>query len=56
MNNIFAGVVVAVVVVGAFYLGTQHEWDVKQGPAEEVGEAIDEGIKDTERALEDATD
>lgn len=26
------------------------------GPAEDVGEKIDEGAKDTERAVEDATD
>ncbi len=27
-----------------------------KGPAEKVGERIDEGLKDTKRAVEDATD
>ncbi|MFN4283441.1 MAG: hypothetical protein ACK4NA_12460 [Alphaproteobacteria bacterium] len=27
-----------------------------QGPAEQVGERIDEGVNDTQRAIEDATD
>lgn len=28
----------------------------EKGPAEKAGESIDEGVKDTKRAIEDATD
>lgn len=56
MNNVFAGLLVVAVVAGAFYLGTQYEWNDEQGAAENIGSAIDEGVNDVGRAIEDAVD
>ncbi len=46
--------ILAIGIVGlpAMMLGGCEE----QGPAEKAGEAIDESIQDTKRAVEDATD
>ncbi|MEX2615446.1 MAG: hypothetical protein WD767_05075 [Alphaproteobacteria bacterium] len=41
-----------VIAAPAMMLGGCEE----QGPAEQAGEAIDEGVQDTKRAVEDAKD
>ncbi len=56
MKNIIAGVVTVVIVAGAFYLGTQYDWNETEGPAENIGSAIDEGLSDAGRAVEDAVE
>ncbi len=49
LSLLFAGLL----LTGSLALAGCEEDD---GPAEEAGEAIDEAVQDTERAVEDATD
>lgn len=56
MRAVVIGGVVAVLVVGAFLIGANGGFDDPAGPAEELGQAIDEGVNDAGRAIEDAAD
>lgn len=57
MRAILLGGAIAVLAVGIFLVGEDRGWfEDPQGPAEQVGEAIDEGVNDLERSAEDATD
>ena len=46
----------AAMVLALFSAGTLLSACEEQGPAERAGEKIDEGAKDTKRAIQDATD
>jgi hypothetical protein len=53
LSKRFSAVLLMLMCIAALTLsGCEKE----QGPLEEVGEALDESVKDTQRAVEDATD
>ncbi|MEX0760234.1 MAG: hypothetical protein WD100_11710 [Tistlia sp.] len=52
MKSLFPLFAAALLASGVALAGCEEE----DGPAERAGEAIDEAVKDTERAVEDAAD
>ncbi|MEQ9641710.1 MAG: hypothetical protein RIM84_16925 [Alphaproteobacteria bacterium] len=52
----FAKMLVTALFLGGLSLGLAACDDANDGPAEKLGEAVDEAASDTKRALEDAAD
>jgi hypothetical protein len=55
MKPVAIGAVVAVAVIGAFALGALFVEEQQQGPAEEIGSAIDDAASRVGSAVESAT-
>lgn len=55
MKPVTIGAVVAIAVIGAFALGALFVEEQRQGPAEEIGAAIDDAASDIGAAVESAT-
>jgi len=51
-NNLIKAALAVMVLSSAIPLAACED----KGPAEQVGERVDEGVNDTKRAIEDATD
>lgn len=57
MKPIAVGGILAALLVGFFFIGAYTDGDeLDSGPAETLGESIDEGLNDAQRAVEDAAD
>ena len=56
MNGLAVILAAGVMVAGAFYVGMNYEEQIDPGPAQELGQKIDEKLNDAARELEDATD
>lgn len=55
MQGLTIGIAVAALVIGAFVLGGEMVEEQNDGPAEQIGEAIDRGVNDIKDAAEDAS-
>lgn len=56
MKAVFGILVGAVIAGGAFYMGLNYDLEAEEGPVEQIGERIDETIKDAQRAANGAAD
>ena len=56
MNGLIVIAAAGLLAVGAFYIGMNYDEEPNSGPAQELGEKIDETLNDAARKLEDATD
>lgn len=55
MKPVLIGLGAAALLVGAFMLGSAHVAE-PAGPAQQIGEAVDEAAGDLQRGVQDAAD